>query len=490
MHENVSSPPPANLEATTRNDDRPTASPVREGSRVAIIGGGPGGYEAATVARRLGAHVTLIEDRGIGGAAVLTDVVPSKTLIASAEWLTETEQAEELGIHVGTEHPVANLAKMNARVRALAAKQSHDIRAGLEQLGVQVIDGRGELLTTLGENGTRMVRANTQDGALDFEADIVLVATGARPRALAGSEPDGERIFNWAQLYDMTELPEHLIVVGSGVTGAELAGAYQVLGSQVTLVSSREHLLPNADEDAAKLVEEVFRRRGMNIKSQARAVAARRVEDGVEVELQSGEVLRGSHCLIAVGAIPSTRDIGLEAAGVRLSPSGHIEVDRVSRTSAFRVYAAGDCTGVFPLASVAAQQGRIAMWHALGDAVEPLNTARIGSAIFTLPEVATVGISEDEARAGNYDVRVATLPIARNPRAKMQGIKDGFVKIMCERDTGVIVGAVIVCERASEQIFPLTLAVTHRLSVDQLSSAVTVYPSISGTLSEVARILH
>ena len=148
MHENVSSPPPANLEATTRNDDRPTASPVREGSRVAIIGGGPGGYEAATVARRLGAHVTLIEDRGIGGAAVLTDVVPSKTLIASAEWLTETEQAEELGIHVGTEHPVANLAKMNARVRELAAKQSHDIRAGLEQLGVQVIDGRGELLTT------------------------------------------------------------------------------------------------------------------------------------------------------------------------------------------------------------------------------------------------------------------------------------------------------------------------------------------------------
>lgn len=480
----------ATARRSTLDAEKPNASPVREGSRVVIIGGGPGGYEAAMVARRLGADVTIIEERGFGGAAVLTDVVPSKTLIATAEWLTETEQAEELGIEVGAQAPTVNMARINARVRQLAAKQSQDILGGLQQLGVKTVLGRARLSSQLGPDGTRLVTAETGGGEVEYTADIVLVATGAKPRELAGSGADGERIFNWAQLYDLTEIPEHLIVVGSGVTGAELAGAYQVLGSQVTLVSSRDYLLPGTDQDAAKLVEDVFRRRGMTIRSRSRAAAVRRVDDGVEVELSDGTTLHGSHCLVAVGAVPSTQHMGLEEAGVRLSQSGHIEVDRVSRTAAFRVYAAGDCTGVFPLASVAAQQGRIAMWHALGDAVQPLNTSRIGSTIFTLPEVATVGLSQVQAEAQHLDVRVASLPIARNPRAKMQGIRDGFVKIICEADTGVIVGAVVVCERASEQIFPLTMAVTHRLSVDQLSAAFTVYPSISGTISEVARILH
>lgn len=486
---------PQEDQSAGRRRTEPEASPVREGSRVLIIGGGPGGYEAATVATRLGAEVTLVEYQGLGGAAVLTDVVPSKTLIATAEWLTETEQAEELGIHVGVDKPEADLGKINCRVRDLATAQSNDIRAGLEQLNVRIVDGVGKLSPDLGEGGARIVRVakDWEDAAVDkfvetLEADIVLISTGARPRALPGSEFDGERILNWTQLYSMTEKPEHLIVVGSGVTGAELAGAYQVLGTQVTLVSSRDRVLPNADKDAAELVENVFERRGMIIKGRSRAKAARRVENGVEVELESGEILKGSHVLIAVGSVPSTSGIGLEEAGVRLTEWGHIEVDRVSRTSAYRIYAAGDCTGVLPLASVAAQQGRIAMWHALGDAVTPLDTSLIGSTIFTLPEVAHVGMTEEEARNAKVDIKVASLPIGRNPRAKMQGIKDGFVKVFAEADTGVITGGVVVCERASEQIFPLTLAVTHRMTVDQLSSAFTVYPSISGTLSEVARI--
>ncbi|MDO5049582.1 MAG: NAD(P)H-quinone dehydrogenase [Actinomycetaceae bacterium] len=489
--------PEKNEQSAGRRGHEPSASPVREGSRVIIIGGGPGGYEAATIATRLGAQVTLVERQGLGGAAVLTDVVPSKTLIATAEWLTQTEQAEELGIRVGTDHPVADLGDINARVRRLASAQSRDIRAGLEQQKVRVVDGVGVIDPNISPEGARRVKvANSWEDAqagkfeTTLEAEVLLIATGARPRALPGSEFDGERILNWAQLYDLPEKPEHLIVVGSGVTGAELAGAYQVLGTQVTLVSSRDRVLPNADKDAAELVENVFERRGMIIKGRSRAKAARRSETGVEVELESGEVLKGSHVLIAVGSIPSTKGIGLEEAGVRLTDRGHIEVDRVSRTSAYRIYAAGDCTGVLPLASVAAQQGRIAMWHALGDAVTPLDTALIGSTIFTLPEVATVGMTEEQARESKVDIKAASLPIGRNPRAKMQGISDGFVKIFAEADSGVITGGVVVCERASEQIFPLTLAVTHRMTVDELSSAFTVYPSISGTLSEVARILH
>src|SRR5690606_28942279 len=202
-----------------------------------------------------------------------------------------------------------------------------------------------------------------------LKADVILVATGARPRVLDSAVPDGERILTWQQIYDLKELPEKLIVIGSGVTGAELAHAYLGLGCAVTLVSSRERVLPGEDADAATVLEEVFRSRGMEVLNRSRAGGVIRDGDEVVVTLEDGREVRGSHALLAVGSIPNTHDMGLEEAGVVLSDSGHIEVDRVSRTSVQGIYAAGDCTGVLPLASVAAMQGRIAIAHALGDAV-------------------------------------------------------------------------------------------------------------------------
>lgn len=470
---------------TPSTQEDPGASEVRGGSRVVVIGGGPGGYEAALVARQLGASVTLVERSGLGGAAVLTDVVPSKTLIATAEWMTITESAEELGIRTGGGLTV-DMGVVNARVLELAARQSEDIRARLLAEGVTVVDGEARLGAAHHERGTRDV---VVDGAT-HEAEVVLVATGASPRILPGAEPDGERIMTWAQLYHLDHLPEHLVVVGSGVTGAEFAGAYNALGARVTLVSSRDRVLPGEDEEAAELIEGVFRRRGMTVLSRSRAAAVRRTETGVEVELADGRVVEGSHCLVAVGAVPNTAGVGLEEAGVRLTPSGHVRVDRVSRTTAFRVYAAGDCTGVLPLASVAAMQGRIAMWHALGDAVAPLDTRAVAANIFTAPEIATIGVSEREIRSGEVDGDVTRLPIARNPRAKMLGIREGFIKVFSDRSSGVVTGGVVVAPRAGELIFPVTLAVANRLTVDQVANAFTIYPSLTGSLGEAARTLH
>ncbi len=464
-------------------------SQVRAGSRVVVIGGGPGGYEAALVARQLGAHVILIERFSPGGSAVLTDVVPSKTLIATAEWMTATEHASELGIRTRAEVDV-DMAAVNRRVLELARRQSDDIRARLAVEGVILVPGSGRVGPVQPARGTRMVYADTDDGVQTFEAEIVLIATGATPRTLPDAQPDGERIFTWTQLYQLAELPDHLIVVGSGVTGAEFAGAYNALGCEVTLISSRERVLPGEDQEAAALIEGVFTRRGMHVLPRSRAVAAHRTADGVEVTLQDGRTVTGSHCLIAVGAIPNTRGIGLEEAGVRLKPSGHVEVDRVSRTTAFRIYAAGDCTGVLPLASVAAMQGRIAMWHALGDAVAPLDTRAVAANIFTNPEIATIGVSEESITSGQVDGAVTRLPMARNPRAKMLGIHEGFIKLFSDRATGVVIGGVVVAPRAGELIFPITLAVTHRLTVDQVASAFTIYPSLTGSLAEAARQLH
>lgn len=456
---------------------------------VVILGGGPGGYEAALVARQLGGEVTLIERRGLGGSAVLTDVVPSKTLIAAAEVMAKIRDAEELGLRLTgggrlAQAVTVDLAAVNARIRDLARAQSDDIAERLRNEGVRILAGTGRL------DGRRSVRVDAGSTQLDVPADIVLIATGAHPRELDSARPDGERILSWTQLYDLDQVPEHLIVVGSGVTGAEFASAYTTLGVKVTLVSSREQVLPGQDADAARVIQDVFENSGMTVLSRARAVGAVRHGEEVVVRLADGTEVAGSHCLMAVGAVPNTAGIGLPEAGVQLSGSGHVTVDRVSRTTARGVYAAGDCTQVFALASVAAMQGRIAMWHALGDAVSPLDLRAVAANVFTAPEIATVGCSQAEIDDGTRPALAMSLPLRGNPRAKMQALQDGFVKVFCLPTTGIIIGGVVVAPSASELIHPLSLAVRNKLTVDQLAEAFTVYPSLSGSLAEAARRLH
>ncbi|HEY8720398.1 NAD(P)H-quinone dehydrogenase [Pengzhenrongella sp.] len=466
-------------------------------TRVVILGGGPGGYEAALVARRWGADVTIVERQGLGGAAVLTDVVPSKTLIATAEWMTRFGHAEEFGIRpaddtIGMVEDANDVIRVdldvvNKRVLGLAAAQSADIRGRLERVGVRIVVGSGRL------DGVQRVvveGVGPDDAREVLDADVILVSTGATPRVLPAGQPDGERILTWTQLYNLTALPERLIVVGSGVTGAEFAGAYNALGADVVLISSRDRVLPGEDPDAAAVIEEVFKDRGMEVMSRSRAKSAVRTDDGVEVTLEDGRTVRGSHVLLALGSIPNTAGIGLEEAGVRLGDGGHIKVDRVSRTSARGVYAAGDCTTGLPLASVAAMQGRIAMAHALGDTVSPLDPATVCATIFTTPEIATVGYNEDQLKAVGTAYLVSMLPLKGNPRAKMLGLQYGFVKLYAHSVTGVLLGGVVVAHRASELIFPITLAFAHRLTADEVAESFTVYPSLSGTVAEVARMLH
>jgi NAD(P)H dehydrogenase (quinone) len=462
---------------------------------VVVIGGGPGGYEAALVAAHLGAEVTIVERDGVGGAAVLTDCVPSKALISTADYLSEFETAIELGVHLedheggSVTDARADLAEVNSRVLSLATAQSADIATRLREVGVRLVPGRARLLSP------DRVEVSADDGSVEVvDADVVLVATGATPRVMDTARPDGERILTWQQIYDLDALPERLVVVGSGVTGAELAQAYLGLGSEVVLVSSRDRVLPGEDPDAAEVIEEVFTKRGMEVLGRSRMSAVERVSDdsgdGVLVRLEDGREVRGTHALLAVGSIAQTAGLGLEEVGVELTGSGHVVVDRVSRTSVRGIYAAGDCTGVLPLASVAAMQGRIAMSHALGDAVTPLNLRVVSANIFTDPEIATVGVSQKEIDGGDVIADVLMLPLSRNPRAKMLGISDGFVKLFAERGSGAVLGGVVVAPRASELIFPVTLAVAHRLNVDQIASTFTVYPSLSGSIAEAARRLH
>ncbi len=439
-------------------------------NRVVVVGGGPGGYEAALVAAQLGADVTVVDTDGVGGSAVLTDCVPSKTLIATAELMADMEEAEELGLIIGEPGPHddalwVDLGRRQQRgCKALALAQSADIERRLVREGVAVVRGRGRL------DGPHRVVVAPADGGPEtsLEADAVLLATGAAPRTLPTAEPDGERILTWEQVYDLQEAPEKLVVVGSGVTGAEFASAYNALGVDVTLVSSRDRVLPGEDADAAQVLEEVFARRGMTVLSPLAhgsrwSVAA----TSSRSPLTDGRTVTGSHCLLALGSVPNTAGIGLEEAGVIVDDGGFVRVDRVSRTSARGVYAAGDCTGVLMLASVAAMQGRIAMWHFLGDAVSPLDLKTVSSNVFTAPEIATVGWTQQAVDAGKIDAECIMLPLSGNPRAKMQGVRDGFVKLFARPGTGVIVGGVVVGPRASELIHPVAIAVAENLTADR-----------------------
>ncbi len=337
----------------------------------------------------------------------------------------------------------------------------------------------------------RAVLVETEDGTTRrLPAETILLATGTRPRELPDARPDGERILTWTQLYNLTELPQRLIVVGSGVTGAEFAGAYNQLGVDVVLVSSRDMVLPSEDPDASRVIQEVFEASGMTIMSRSRAQSARRQGDGVVLTLTDGREVHGSHVLMAVGSIPNTEELGLEITGVDLTGSGHIQVDRMSRTNVRGVYAAGDVTGVLPLASVASMQGRVAMWHSLGDAVQPLDLRTVASNIFTAPEIATVGVTQADIDSGQTNARTVTVQLKGNARAKMQGHYDGFVKLFCLPQTGIIVGGVVVAPGASELIYAVSLCVSARLTVDQAALAFTVYPSLSGSISEAGRRLH
>ncbi|MEU6073054.1 NAD(P)H-quinone dehydrogenase [Micromonospora sp. NPDC047074] len=460
-------------------------------SRIVIIGGGPAGYEAALVAAQLDADVTVVEAEGAGGACVLSDCVPSKTFIASSEVVTGYRDTEEFGVHSdGLEAVTVDAAAVHERVKRLALAQSADIHAKLVKAGVTFVQGSARLgEDTLGHTHRVLVTPGDGGGEQSIDASTVLVATGATPRQLPTALPDGERILTWRQVYDLPELPEHLIVVGSGVTGAEFASAYLAMGVRVTLVSSRDRVMPHEDADAAMAIERVFRNRGMSILNNSRADAVRRTADGVEVTLSDGRLVAGSHALIAVGSIPNTADLGLAEYGVTLAPGGYVTVDRVSRTNVPGIYAAGDCTGVLPLASVAAMQGRIAMWHALGEAVRPLRLRTVAANVFTDPELATVGVSQDEVDAGRVPARQVMLPLDGNARAKMDDLADGFVKLFCRPASGQVIGGVVVAPKASELILPITMAVENNLTVNELAQTITIYPSLSGSITEAARQL-
>jgi NAD(P)H dehydrogenase (quinone) len=459
--------------------------------RVVIVGGGPGGYEAALVAADLGAEVTIVNDEGLGGACVLWDCVPSKTLLTSAQAFTTLETAPSLGVRLGGQPAPAapsygvDLPTLMDRVRRLALDQSADITERVRSARVRILPGRGRVV----DPHTVEARLADGGGTERLEGDAILLATGSDPRRLPTAPTDGEIILSSQDVYRLKEVPERLVVVGAGATGAEYATAFLRFGSHVTFVCSRDRILPTEDADAALVTEEVFERRGLVTVKNARAAKVERVGDHGIVHLEDGRTIEGSHVLLTVGQVPQTNGLGLDEVGVRTDERGAIIVDGVSRTSVPSIYAAGDVTAKLMLASVAAMQGRIAMWHLLGQAVSPLRWDAVAATVFTDPQIATVGLSEQRATQTGIEVVVDTLPLAGNSRAKMSNRTDGFVKLLARPGSGTIAGGAVVASYASDLIAPISEACFNRLTASQLSQAFQIYPSFAGSIQECARRL-
>jgi dihydrolipoamide dehydrogenase len=448
--------------------------------RFVIIGGGPAGNTAATVAASLGAQVTMIERDLIGGSAHLRDCIPSKAMVATGNELTELGRARGMGLDAtGT----LDVHALRVRVASIERQLCDDVTSLLESQGVRLIRGTGRLA------GPHTVVARTEDGEEEIEADAILLATGSRPRIPEWATLDGERVLDTRSAYPPPEIPEHLVVIGSGVTGVEFTHMFSALGSQVTLVVSRQQVLPYKDPEVAAVLEDEFLRRGVKLLKGARAIGIDRDGDKVVVSCDDGRRAEGSHAVFTIGFVPNSEGLGCESAGVYVDERGFVPGNRHCQTNVPHVYSAGDLSGRLPLSSVAAMQGRKIAEHVMGLTAREhrhLDYDKAASAIFTDPEIADVGAAEAEAFAAGRKLRVTKVPFSANPKALINGDTRGFVKILSDPATGVVLGGSIVGRNAAELISVIALAVTNNLKVTDIVDSLLVHPALAESLAEAA----
>jgi dihydrolipoamide dehydrogenase len=449
-------------------------------TRLIILGGGPAGNTCATVAATLGAEVTLIERDIIGGAAHLWDCIPSKALIATGAELSELQRARLMGLQAsGT----LDIEALRERVRSIETRLHTSIRELLVSQGVRLIAGTARF------KGPHEIVVDTGTTLEELEADVVLVATGSRPRVPEWAPVDGERVLTTRQAYPPPEIPEHIVVVGSGVTGVEFTHMFRALGAEVTLLVSRQQVLPLKDPEVAAVLEDAFLERGVRLLKGARADAIERFADGVRVHCDDGRTVDASHAVLAVGSIPNTEDLGLDVAGVETDERGYIRVNHNCLSNVPHIYAAGDVSGKLPLSSVASMQGRKIAEHLMGLHNRPhrhLDYDKAASAIFTEPEIADVGLAEAEAFASGRKIRVTKVPFSANAKALIKGDPRGFVKIISDPATGVVLGGSIVGRAAAELISVLAVAVTNGLKVGDIVDSLLVHPALSESLAEAS----
>ncbi|MBI4935617.1 MAG: FAD-dependent oxidoreductase [Actinobacteria bacterium] len=450
-------------------------------TRFVIIGGGPAGNTAATHAARLGAEVTLIERDVIGGAAHLWDCIPSKTMIATGGAIAFTRRIQGMGLE--QQEAEVDIPALTDRITNIQGRLKDNTTQLLESQGVTMLRGTARLI------GPHEVEVTTAEGTRVLPADAVLIATGTSPRIPDWCQPDGERILTTRDCYPPKIFPRSITVIGSGVTGVEFVHMFASFGAEVTLVVSRQQVLPAKDPEVAAVLEDDFLTRGVKLLKGARAESIEREGDDVVVKCDDGRVVRSSHAVLAIGSVPNTQGLGLDAASVEMDRGGYVVINRHCQSSQPHIYAAGDVSGKLPLSSVASMQGRKVAEHVMGLQKvmhRHLDYDKAASAIFTEPEIADVGLAEADAFAVGRKIRVTKVPFSATPKALINNDSRGFVKIISDPATGVVLGGSIVGRHAAELISVIALAVTANLKVTDIVESLLVHPALAEALAEAA----
>ncbi len=443
-------------------------------AKVIVLGGGPAGYVAALRAAQLGAAVTVVEGREIGGTCLNRGCIPTKSMVASAERLRQARESAGFGVVV----PEAGIDF--AAVMAHARASSEQLRGGVEQLlkarKVEVAPSRGRLVTP------RVVEYGAEH---HVEGDAVIVATGSEPVRLPFL-PDDPRIVTSDELLRIEELPQRLAIIGGGVIGCEFAAVFAELGSQVTVVELLDQLLPGEDKRVGQSLQRAFKKRGIaaHVKTKVEAVDAD--QTGVTLRLAGGATVEADLVLQSVGRRPVSAGAGLENVGVGIDEHGFIEVDETARTTVDGIFAAGDAAGVPMLAHWAYHQGAIAAENAVTGSRLEVDRRVVPNCVFTHPEVATCGLTEDRAAARGVEIEVAHVRFNGNSKAVVEEENDGFIRIVTDAGSGVVLGASMMGPRVTELIHEIALAASAGLTLDAVWRTIHAHPTLSEAVGEAA----
>ena len=449
---------------------------------IAILGGGPGGYVAAIRAAQLNQRVVLVEQETLGGVCVNWGCIPTKALLRNAEVARLLDRGREFGFSF--DNLELDYAAAVDRSRKVSERLVKGLNTLMEENGVEVVQGRGKLA---GEQTLEV--ALNEGGTRTLKADNIILATGAHARTIPGIEVDGEHVLTAREALERRELPESAVIVGAGPIGLEFATVWSAYGTQVTVVEMLEQILPNEDEEAAKELSRYLRRQKIKTLTSTKVGGIEIGDAGVQVEVEGPkgrETLEAEIALVAIGVAPNSEGIGLESVGVE-TEKGWVKVDDRMRTNVAGIYAIGDLNGRLPLAHVASFQGLIAVEGIAGEEeVRPFDVNQMPRGTYTMPQVASLGLTEAEAREQGLEVEVGKFPFLPNGKALALGENHGFVKIVAEKASGEIVGAVIVGPEATELLPELVLAKTWELTPDEIAYAVHGHPTLNEAVAEAA----
>ena len=442
---------------------------------VVVLGGGFGGYTAAIRASQLGLKVALVEEAKMGGTCLHWGCIPTKALLESAELLYKVrDRGREFGVNA--DNIASDMGVIAARKDAIVGLLTKGVEGLMRKNKIEVVSARGTV------TGKTTIKA----GERVLESRHLVIATGSTPRSLPGIEIDGKRIITSDQAVHATALPASVAIIGAGAIGVEFATFYRQMGvEKVTLIEAADRLVPLEDEEVSGVLLKAFQKAGIDCRVGAKVEEARATDKGVTIKLDSGEVL-AEQLLVAVGRAPRTRDIGLEEAGLKLSKPGFVEVDEWLRTGVESIHAIGDAVGGYLLAHAAVHEGVTAAEDIAGKRVEPIHQELITRCTYSHPQIASVGLTEKQARDAGHDVKVGKFPFMAIGRALIHGEPEGFVKIVADKKDGRLLGTHIVGVQATELIAEPALGQLFQADAWEIGRNVHPHPTLSEAIGEAA----